>query len=140
MSVHGTYLCTLDVHLGPVREVGATPAGFRRVIPIVGGTVSGGLRGSVLPGGADWNLVGADGSGNLWARYELELDDGGVVTETNTATHGPGHDGPILTAPQFDVGEGGPTHLRHGVHVGVLEPLLDEGRVHIEVYRIDLAG
>lgn len=140
MSIRGTHLCTLDVRLGPVREVGQTPAGYRRVIPIVGGSVSGGLRGQVLPGGADWNLVGADGSGHLWARYELELEGGAVVTVTNTAVHAAGHEGPILTSPQFDVGEDGPTHLRHGVHVGVLEPRLEEGRVHIEVYRVDLAG
>ena len=140
MSLHGTHLCTLDVRLGPVREVGMTPAGYRRVIPIVGGTVSGGIEGRVLPGGADWNLVGADGSGHLWARYELELADGTIVSVTNRAAHAAGHEGPILTSPQFDVGEDGPTELRHGVHVGVLDPLLEEQRVHIEVYRIDLAG
>lgn len=140
MNLRGTHLCTLDVRLGPVREVGATPAGYRRVIPIVGGTVSGGIEGRVLPGGADWNLVGADGSGHLWARYELELADGVIVSVTNRASHPAGHEGPILTSPQFDVGEDGPTELRHGVHVGVLDPLLEESRVRIEVYRVDLAG
>lgn len=50
-------LFTAEVALGPVVEVGRTPTGFRRVIPIVGGTVSGGLEGQVLPGGADWNVL-----------------------------------------------------------------------------------
>jgi hypothetical protein len=55
-------LFTAEVALGPVVEVGRTPTGFRRVIPIVGGTVSGGLEGEVLPGGADQNVLRPDGS------------------------------------------------------------------------------
>jgi Protein of unknown function (DUF3237) len=35
--------------------VGAAPEGTRRVVPISGGTFEGPrLRGTVLPGGADW--------------------------------------------------------------------------------------
>lgn len=136
MRLHGTHLFTIDALLGPVVEVGMTPTGRRRVIPIVGGAVSGALEGVVLPGGADWNLERPDGSTELWARYELRLVDGAVVSVTNTAVHGPGAGGPILTSPQFDVGEHGPVHLRTGVHVGLLTPRLDEGRVLIEIHRL----
>ena len=42
-ALASTPLFTAEVLLGPVVEVGRTPTGFRRVIPIVGGAVSGGL-------------------------------------------------------------------------------------------------
>ena len=136
MRVTGTHVFTIDALLGPVVDVGPTPTGHRRVIPIVGGTVSGGLVGVVLPGGADWNLERPDGSTELWARYELRLDDGAVVSVTNTAVHTAVAPVPILTSPQFDVGAGGPVDLRAGAYVGLLWPRLDEGRVRVEVHRL----
>ncbi|QCB93556.1 DUF3237 family protein [Cellulomonas shaoxiangyii] len=139
MRLSGTHLFTIDALLGPVVDVGVTPTGHRRVIPVVGGTVTGGLRGAVLPGGADWNLQHPDGSTELWARYEIRLDDGAVVSVTNTAVHAPDDPAPILTTPHFDVGADGPVRLRTGVHVGLLTPRLDEGRVRIEVHRLDAA-
>jgi hypothetical protein len=136
VSLRGEHLFTIDALLGPVVDVGRTPTGRRRVIPIVGGTVGGGLTGVVLPGGADWNLERPDGSTELWARYELQLDDGAVVSVTNTAVHAPDAAAPILTSPLFDVGSDGPVDLRTGVYVGLLTPRLDEHRVHIEVHRL----
>ena len=45
----------------PTREIGRTPYGMRRRIPIIGGTFEGPrIRGRVLPGGADWQLQRAD--------------------------------------------------------------------------------
>lgn len=65
--------------LGPLQDHGTTRAGHRRVIPVVGGTVSGGLRGTVLPGGADWQTVRADGSIEIDGRYSARLDDGSLL-------------------------------------------------------------
>lgn len=136
MTLTSTSLCTIDALLGPVVDVGQTPTGRRRVIPITGGTVSGGLEGTVLPGGADWNLERLDGSFELWARYELRLSTGAVVSVTNTAVHEAGAPFPILTSPRFDVGEGGPAVLGTGVHVGLLTLLPGGRRVRIEVHRL----
>ncbi len=146
-SVH---VLTIDALLGEVVEVGHVPTGFRRVIPVVGGTVtggagsggpgSGGLEGVVLPGGADWNLERPDGSVELWARYEVRLSDGVVVSVTNTALHPPRPQVPILTTPVFEVPDGGPESLRTGVHVGLLVPRLEERRVHIEVHRVGVSA
>lgn len=94
------------------------------------------MVGSVLPGGADWNLERPDGSTELWARYEIRLADGAVLSVTNTAVHAADAPAPILTSPRFDVGDGGPVSLRTGVYVGLLTPRLDEGRVRIEVHRL----
>lgn len=141
-SVH---VLTIDALLGEVVEVGHVPTGFRRVIPVVGGTVtggpgSGGLEGVVLPGGADWNLERPDGSVELWARYEVRFADGAVVSVTNTALHPPRPQVPILTTPVFEVPDGGPASLRTGVHVGLLVPRLEERRVHIEVHRVEVSA
>ena len=50
----------------------------RRYVPLTGGTFEsrGGLRGIVLPGGADWQRVCPDGSLELDAHYALRSDDG----------------------------------------------------------------
>lgn len=135
-ALASTPLFTAEILLGPVVEVGPTPTGFRRVIPIVGGTVSGRLAGEVLPGGADWNLERPDGSTELWARYELRLVDGTVVSVVNTALLAPGADVPFLTHPVFEVGDDGPVALRWGLYVGVLTPAADGGSVHLDVLRM----
>lgn len=81
------HLCDVAVAIAAPVEVGPTPAGFRRLIPITGGTVTGAaLNGRVLPGGADFQLIVGDGTqAQLDARYVLELDDGSRVFVQNTA-------------------------------------------------------
>jgi hypothetical protein len=66
-------------------EVGHVPRGRRRIVPIEGGTFSGpALRGTVLPGGADWQIVRADGVSELEARYLLRTDAGELIQIQNT--------------------------------------------------------
>ena len=79
------------ITLAPPRELGETPLGRRRVIDITGGSFSGErLSGRVLPGGADWQIVRADGVAYLDARYTLETDDGALVYVKNRGyRHGP---------------------------------------------------
>ena len=136
--LRGERVVTLEVSLGAVVEVGPTPDGFRRVIPIVGGVVSQGIDCVVLTGGADWNVVRPDGSTLLWARYSLRLHDGAVVSLTNTAELAPGDEPPFLTSPTFEVGDEGPVWLRSGVFVGVLRPEPGGDAVHIDVHRVAL--
>jgi len=70
----------LVVELSPPHEMGETPAGTRRIIPIVGGTAEGPLlRGRVLNVGADWQTVLAGGIADLDARYAIETHDGAVI-------------------------------------------------------------
>ena len=72
------------VLLGTPLEVGQVPRGRRRVIPIVGGTFEGpGLKGRVLSGGADWQIVRDDGLAELDTRYALETDKGQVIYVQN---------------------------------------------------------
>ena len=68
------------VELGPAMELGPVQRGHRRIIPIVGGTFEGpGIAGRVLPGGADWQLVLADGVAELDTRYTLETHAGQII-------------------------------------------------------------
>ena len=56
------HVCTLQVTLDPIREMGQGRAGARRIIPIIGGTVTGPrLRGKILNLGADWQTIFKDG-------------------------------------------------------------------------------
>ena len=67
-------------------NVGESKRGVRRVIPITGGTFSGPkIKGEVLPGGEDWQLVRPDGDTELYARYLLKTDDGHVIQVINNA-------------------------------------------------------
>jgi Protein of unknown function (DUF3237) len=70
--------------LAPPVQVGQTPRGLRRVVPIIGGSVEGErVHGRILPGGADWQFERADGVLEAEAHYELELEDGTIVSVVN---------------------------------------------------------
>ena len=81
------HVCDLAVTIAPAVEVGHTPAGLRRMIPITGGSVSGPrLNGKVMAGGADFQLIlGGGTQAHLDARYVIELEDGSRVFVQNTA-------------------------------------------------------
>jgi hypothetical protein len=80
-----------DIELAPAQELGAGPLGRRRIIAITGGRFFGErLSGRVLPGGADWQVIRADGVAELDARYTLETADGALVYVRNHGyRHGP---------------------------------------------------
>ena len=84
-------VCTLQVELDPIREMGAGRAGARRIIPIIGGTVTGPrLTGRLLNLGADWQTIFADGLAELDTRYAMETDDGATIEIVNYGyRHGP---------------------------------------------------
>lgn len=137
---------TLHVDLAAPIDVGPVPTGHRRIIPITGGTVDGPeLSGTVLPGGADWNLTSADGCVRLWARYDFRTDDGAVVGVINEAAHwpgapaGPGTADPapfaVITRPVFEASAGAPAWLNTGTFAGILR-LVSQAQVDIEVFRL----
>jgi hypothetical protein len=64
--------------------IGQSSHGLRRVVPILGGSVSGpALKGRVIAGGADWQIVRADGAWDLQARYTIETEDGVLIMVEN---------------------------------------------------------
>ena len=71
---------TLIGRVSPPQEIGMVPSGQRRIIPVEGGEFKGPkLRGTVLPGGADWMLVRVDGVVQPDVRLTLQTDDGQLI-------------------------------------------------------------
>ncbi|HEX7220781.1 MAG TPA: DUF3237 domain-containing protein [Burkholderiales bacterium] len=84
-------LLKAEITLDEPLELGDTPLGRRRIIHITGGRFSGArLSGRVLAGGADWQVIRADGVADLDARYTLETHDGALIYVRNRGyRHGP---------------------------------------------------
>ncbi|MFJ6538794.1 DUF3237 domain-containing protein [Paenarthrobacter sp. NPDC091711] len=81
-----TFLATLSVEVGEPIDVGPTPEGHRRIVPIIGGTVSGPqFQGRVVPAGADYQILRNAELTELDARYAVELEGGAVVYVHNAA-------------------------------------------------------
>jgi hypothetical protein len=82
---------TIEAKLAPILNLGRTPIGERRIIDIRGGTVRGPkLNGRVLPGGADWQVIRADGAADISARYTIETDQGAcILVSSDGLRHGP---------------------------------------------------
>lgn len=72
-------------------NLGRTPYGERRIIDILGGTVRGPkLNGRILPGGADWQIIRADGAADIQARYTIQSDAGArILVSSEGLRHGP---------------------------------------------------
>lgn len=127
------------VELEPTRPLGDGPLGERRIVPITGGRFEGPrLRGRVLPGGADRQLVRADGVRELDALYELETDDGAVITVHNRvlidSRAEPG--APIFSKLDITAPLGPHDWLNRHVFVGTLRSLRPEPRVLIRVFAL----
>ena len=71
--------------------VGDVPEGKRRVVPVSGGTFTGPrLRGTLVPGGADWQYLRPDAVMVVEAQYLLRTDDGVIIQVNNRGMrHGP---------------------------------------------------
>lgn len=91
MTLQFEFLMRLAADVGEPVSMGAGPLGERRIVPITGGTFEGPrLRGEVLPGGADWQIVRTDGVLDLDARYALREEGGGVIRVVSQGyRHGP---------------------------------------------------
>lgn len=77
-------LFDLSIALHPIQEIGRTPAGERRVIPVSGGHFNGErLNGTILPhAGSDLLLLRTDGAFQQDVRLTLRTDDGALILMT----------------------------------------------------------
>jgi hypothetical protein len=91
MKPHLELVFELDGVLEPTVAIGETPHGMRRMVPIRSGSFAGAdIRGKLLPGGADWQVLRSDGAAELHALYVLETDDGvRIQVENHGLRHGP---------------------------------------------------
>jgi hypothetical protein len=90
-EIRTTHLMTMTLAVAGMQAIGATPSGNRRIGLVAGGTFRGErLRGTVLPGGADWIMLRGDGSTTLDVRLVLETDDKALIGMTYRGMrHGP---------------------------------------------------
>jgi len=78
------YAFTARITLAAPVEQGEVAGGRKRFIAITGGTVDGPmLKGAVLPGGGDWQIIMPGGLTKVEARYFLKSADGTVIEITN---------------------------------------------------------
>jgi hypothetical protein len=77
------YVFTITARIGDVITAGETGTGVRRIIPIIGGEVTGAVTGRVLPHGADFQTIRPNELIDLEARYAFETDDGAIVYVEN---------------------------------------------------------
>jgi muconolactone delta-isomerase len=87
-----TLVYRLDATLGPPLDLGETPHGHRRIVPLTGGTFTGpALSGTLLPGAsADWQTIQPNGTANADLRYTLQTDTGAVLyVRAAGVRHGP---------------------------------------------------
>jgi hypothetical protein len=127
--------------------VGDSKYGTRRMIPITGGSFEGAkIKGVVLPGGEDWQLVRPDGDTEMEARYLLKTDDGTVIRVTNRALmhfppKGEKAEPYIKSVLEMEAPNNSPyAFLNHAIFLGTLEvPAVKPGEepyVIIGVYRV----
>ena len=144
------HVCDIDVKVGPIRDLGPTPHGRRRIIPILSGTVRGErLNGEVPAGGADWQYVRGDGVLELEARYSIRAADGAEIAVINRGmrrappeimdrlSRGEAVDPALVyfrTAPVFEAPDGPHAWLNRSVFVGTAARFPD--RVQIKVFEV----
>lgn len=82
---------------------GLSPYGERFRVPIIGGHFEGpGLKGRILPGGADWQLKRGDGYLELVADYYMETDDKVLIQVTNRGLVQTVGGNYAMTTPRFE--------------------------------------
>lgn len=132
------YMFELKVLCGKSYDVGKTARGIRRVIPIIGGVVEGkDIRGKVLSGGADYQLVQNDGKRTeLEAIYDFCTNDGvnihvrnvGVLKNDSTGFY-------FRAAPRFEAPEDSKyAWLNDGVFVCKPEGMPDY--ISLKIFRV----
>jgi hypothetical protein len=125
--------------------IGPSNAGVLRRFPIRSGTVEGpGIRGELLPGGADWQTLRPDGGLLLEAKYSFRTDDGVLVQVYNRglawlpgATSWPGPHPPTRTSAQFIAPDGKYDWLNRYVFVSSIDvPPEPIDRVWIHFFKL----
>jgi hypothetical protein len=127
------------VTLDQAVPAGETPWGRRNMIPITGGTFNGPkLKGKILPGGWDWQLITAKGCVSLQADYMIQTDDGVLINVLNKGKACASSGGALFTTPVFEAPVGKYDWLNGGAYVGTLAVSGQDGKpaVRIRFYKV----
>jgi hypothetical protein len=140
-------LAVLAARLDTPQKLGQTPAGDRKIVPVLGGSVEGAqFSGEVLPFGGDWAVTRADGVLLLDVRLTVRTGDGALVHVAYSGMrHGPEAVMARLAAgdpvepseyyfriqPRFETAHPDYLWLNRLLAIGVGERLADGPRYHI---------
>lgn len=133
------HVMDLNVSIDNSIDVGNTPCGKRNIVPITGGTFEGpGIKGTILSGGADYQLMSADKSrNNLEAIYNLRTDDGVNIHIRN---RGIATDRYFFCTPTFEA----PNNSRYAWlnnSIFVCRPIgFGKGEIKLRVWRVQDAN
>jgi len=146
-----TFVFELRATVAAPQEIGQVRGGRRRIVPILGGAVDGpGLRGEILPGGADWQLIQPDGFSELDTRYTVRTETGATVYVQNAGVRHAPPDvmqrllaGEVVdpssvyfrTVPRFETTDPGLQWLTRSVFIGIGARLPD--LVTIRFYKLE---
>lgn len=142
-TVATEFVFEIEAEISPAVVMGETVDGRRQSIPITGGSFSGeGIRGEVLPGGADYQVVRADGVVSIEAVYMIRTDDGALINVVNKGLINNNVEGDpearyFRAAPQFTAPIGPYDWLNKHIFVSSVSGRPDRpGRVFIRVYKV----
>lgn len=136
------FVFEVRAELSPAIVNGETSDGRRLAIPITGGDFTGeSIRGEVLPGGADYQLVRPDGVTEVHAVYMIRTDDGALINVVNDGIIVPpateGGAPYIRTTPRFTAPVGKYDWLNKNIFLSNLVVRPDRpGMVFVQIYRV----
>jgi len=127
--------------LEPTVEHGQGRYGQRARVPIIGGTAKGpGFSARILSGGADWQLLRADGYKELEADYYMETEDKVLIHVINRGLVSPTKaDGSryALSTPWFEAPAGKYAWMNQHIFVGTVGAgLPDKPSVRLMIYKL----
>jgi hypothetical protein len=144
------YVFSLVIRIGAPVVAGDLGHGVRRIIPILGGELHGeGMKGTIFPFGADFQIIRPNGFTEVEAKYAFQMDDGAIVYIENVGIRfGPKElldriargevvDPALIyfrSVPKFETGAAKYRWLRENLFIGVGARHSD--RVEIDVHKV----
>ncbi|MEY4762893.1 MAG: hypothetical protein RLZZ200_2749 [Pseudomonadota bacterium] len=127
--------------LEPTIEHGQGRYGHRARVPIIGGWARGpGFSARILPGGADWQLLRADGYKELEADYYMETEDKALIHVINRGLVSPMKPGAAryaMSTPWFEAPSGRYEWMNQHIFVGTVGPgEPDRPSVRLMIYKL----
>lgn len=128
---------SLTITCGDWMVIGQVEEGQLRVIPITGGTFTGKMNGTVIPGGADWNIQRDEYVSRASAKYVIKTEDGQYISVENEAEIDDRKEVPFLTKPFFQVDMNSQyAWLNEGEFIGKLSFGEAAGEIMIDIFEV----
>ena len=140
-SLSADFSFTIEAEIAQPLEMGDTIDGKRLSIPITGGKFYGDdIKGDILPGGADYQVIRNDGVVMLHAVYMIKTQDGVLINVVNDGLIVPAQDdkpGYFRTSPRFIAPQGKYDWLNKAIFVcSVRGNPAKQNSIFMDVYRL----